>query len=181
VAQNGTHLLSLINSILDLSKIEAGKMDLEVSEVDLGTLIMNVLELFEAQAQQKGIALHSGLPERMAPIRADEIKMKQILFNLVGNALKFTEKGSVTVKVASVDQSGAPLRVDIIDTGIGIPKDSIDTIFLAFQQADAGIHRRFGGTGLGLTITKAMLKLMGMGLEVRSEIGRGSTFTILLA
>jgi CheY-like chemotaxis protein len=117
----------------------------------------------------------------VSPLHADADKLKQIIINLIGNALKFTERGSVTVRVATNPADHRPARIDVVDTGIGIPREKLGLIFEAFQQADAGTARKYGGTGLGLTISQALCQLMNYGIEVTSEIGKGSTFSIILS
>jgi PAS domain S-box-containing protein len=181
ISANGVHLLNLINQILDLSKIEAKRVDLDLRLVSLSRLIPDILSQFEAQVREKPVVLKAELPPAIAPLQADEGKLRQVLINLVGNALKFTEQGSVTVRVGIDEQTQQPLRIDVIDTGIGIPKNRQAAIFEAFQQADASTTRKYGGTGLGLTISLALCKLMGFGIELQSEPGQGSTFSILLA
>jgi PAS domain S-box-containing protein len=177
---NGRHLLALINQILDLSKIEARRLDLEAAPVVLERLVRDVLAQFESQVRGRPLHLKADLPRPIAPLVTDEGKLRQVLFNLIGNAVKFTEKGSVTVRVAVDEGSRRPLRVDVIDTGIGIRADRQAVIFEAFRQADATTTRKYGGTGLGLTISKALCDLMGYHIEVQSEPGRGSTFSVLL-
>jgi signal transduction histidine kinase/CheY-like chemotaxis protein len=180
IVANGKHLLGLINQILDLSKIEARKVDLNLGPVALDVLVQDVIAQLEGQVRGRNVKLRTDLPQPMAPLRADAGKLKQIVINLIGNALKFTERGSVTVRVEVDAATRAPTRIDVIDTGCGIPKDRLDVIFEAFQQVETGSTRKFGGTGLGLTISRALCQLMGYRLEVRSEAGRGSTFSIIL-
>jgi PAS domain S-box-containing protein len=178
VLDNGRHLLVLINEFLDLAKIEAGRMDVEIQDVDLGTLIRETTAQLEGQLKKEGkVALKATVPDELLPLRTDRDKLRQILINLIGNGLKFTDEGSVSV-VVGADPSGTPRSVKVVDTGIGIPSDRRRNIFEAFQQADAGTSRRFGGTGLGLTISRSICRLLGYELTVDSEIGKGSTFTI---
>ena len=180
ILANGKHLLSLINEVLDLSKIEAGRMELELDTIELKDLIEGTLQQMEAQVAGKPVKLRSEIPERATAFRTDPGKLKQVVINLVGNALKFTSQGEVVVTVA-VDRSGTPERIDVRDTGPGIPADRLEAIFEAFQQADTSTARRFGGTGLGLTISRSLCALMGYRISVRSELGQGSTFMIHLA
>jgi len=180
ILANGKHLLELINEILDLSKIEARKVELETTAVDLGELVRETIEQQEGLVRDRPVQLRHELPDSMAPLHTDSDKLKQVLINLIGNALKFTESGSVTIRVNADSTNHRPFRIDVIDTGIGIPKEKVGAIFQAFQQADTTTARRFGGTGLGLTISRAMCHLMGYRLEVSSEEGKGSTFSILL-
>ena len=178
IVDNGKHLLQLINSVLDLSKIEAGRMELEISEFEVGKMAREVLDQFETQVRSSDVRLVLVAPERITPLNADALKFKQVLMNLVGNALKFTETGTVTIRIVTDTRSGMPLKLEVADTGIGIPAGRLGTIFGAFQQADNSISRRFGGTGLGLTISRSMLTLMGYKLRVASEEGYGTVFTI---
>jgi CheY-like chemotaxis protein len=140
----------------------------------------------ETIAQQEGLVrdrpvqLLADLPATVAPIQADGEKLRQVIINLIGNALKFTERGSVTVRVVTSPADHQPVRIEVIDTGIGIPQDKLGVIFEAFQQADASTARKYGGTGLGLTISQALCQLMGIHIEVASEVGRGSTFSVIL-
>jgi two-component system sensor histidine kinase/response regulator len=179
IAANGKHLLSLINNILDLAKVEAGKVELEITDVNLPKLVTEVAAQLEGQFQGRNVRLLTELPAGMTPIRADWTRLKQIIINLMANALKFTEHGSVTVVVVVDSKTQEPVRLDIIDTGIGIPEDKLEKVFQAFQQQDAATERKYGGTGLGLTITRSLCELMGYRIEVRSQVGVGSTFSVL--
>ena len=179
IKENGTQLLHLINDVLDVSKIEAGRMEVRPVPTDLASLIHETVAHLEPQARERGVALEAEVPPALAPAQVDPTRFRQVLINLIGNALKFTEKGSVRVVVAA-DAQGRPSRVDVIDTGIGIPPDRLAAVFEAFTQADATTERRFGGTGLGLTISRALLKLMGADLAVTSTVGVGSTFSVIL-
>jgi CheY-like chemotaxis protein len=180
IEENGRHLLGLINSILDLSKIEAGRVELEVTSVDLAALVRDTVLGMEGQAQLNELAIIADVPDGMMPIDTDQTKLKQMLINLIGNALKFTEKGAVTVRIAHDERSRRPLRIDVADSGIGIPKARLQAVFEAFQQADTSTSRQYGGTGLGLTITRSLAQLMGFDIQVASEVGVGSTFSIML-
>lgn len=180
ILTNGKHLLVLINDILDLSRIEAGKMVSEMRPVSIEELVKDTVNLLESQVSEKEVKLLANVPESMGPIETDLIKLKQVIINLVGNSIKFTEKGSVTVSVTADPATNKPIQIDVIDTGIGIPNDQLKRIFEAFQQADNSTARRFGGTGLGLTISKSLCQLMGYDLKVESEVGTGSTFSIIL-
>ncbi len=180
IVANGKHLLGLINQILDLSKIEARKVELEFSTVSLAEMIPDVLAQFEGQLRRRDVKLLADLPAVIAPIVTDEIKLKQVLINLVANALKFTEHGSVTVRVTVERALGRPLSIAVVDTGIGIPQSRMTAVFEAFQQADASTTRKYGGTGLGLTISQALCLMMGYRIEVQSEVGQGSSFTVVL-
>jgi PAS domain S-box-containing protein len=175
-------LLTLVNDILDFSKIEAGKMTLEVADVDLRSLIGDVTTLVAESAARKGLAvsvkIDSDVPE---VFRGDPIRLRQILFNLVGNAIKFTERGGVTVAVSlKLDRQNSSdvmmLQWSVHDTGIGLTPDQQAHLFKAYTQADTSIARRFGGTGLGLMICCQLVELMGGTIAVASAIGQGSTF-----
>ena len=181
IAANGKHLLSLINEILDLSKIEARKIELQIAPVALDELVGETVAQQEGLVRDKPVQLLAALPANVAPFPTDADKLRQIIINLIGNALKFTERGSVTVRVVTDPDDHHPLRIDVTDTGIGIPQDKLALIFEAFQQAEAGTARKYGGTGLGLTISQALCRLMGYHITVSSEVGRGSTFSIQLA
>ena len=181
IAANGKHLLHLINQILDLSQIEARKVELEISVVALDVMVREVLAQMEDQVRSRDVRLVAELPSSVAPIETDGGKLRQVLINLVGNALKFTAKGRVVVRVVTDPATSRPTRMDVADTGIGIPKERLDRIFEAFQQADVTTARKYGGTGLGLTISQALCQLMGYHIEVASELDKGSTFSILLA
>jgi PAS domain S-box-containing protein len=180
ILANGKHLLGLINEILDLSKIEARKVELAVRPVALDELVRETVAQQEGQVRLKPVKLVAQLPPRIAALQTDPQRLKQVIINLIGNALKFTEQGSVTVSVVTDPASGEPSRIDVTDTGIGIPQDRLGVIFEAFQQADASTSRKYGGTGLGLTISQALCQLMGYRIEVSSQVGVGSTFSILL-
>lgn len=180
IQANGKHLLGLINEILDLSKIEARKVELQLAPVDLGQLVRDTLAQEEGLVRDKPVQLLAELPDQIAPLSTDAEKLKQVLINLIGNALKFTERGSVTVRVLTNPADHRPLRMEVCDTGIGIPAEKLGVIFEAFQQAEAGTARKYGGTGLGLTISQALCQMMGFRIEVSSEVGRGSTFAVVL-
>ena len=177
---NGKHLLGLINQILDLSKIEAGKTELDFSDVSMDVLVHETVAQLEGQYRDREVRLLTEIPESLAIIQADASKLKQIIINLVGNAFKFTEKGAVTVRVVAEKSTGRPLRIEVEDTGIGIPRNRLEAVFEAFQQADASTTRVYGGTGLGLTISRALCQLMNYRMTLASEVGKGSTFSIWL-
>ncbi len=179
IATNGRHLLGLINDILDLSKIEAGHMTLEMTEVSLDALVCQTVEEMEGQTRDRGVSLRAELPAHVLPFETDVARMKQVLINLIGNALKFTDTGEVVVRL-EVDDRGRPIRLEVRDTGIGIPPDRLDAIFNVFEQAESMITRRFGGTGLGLAISRSLCDLMGYRLEVASVEGEGTTMLIRL-
>jgi PAS domain S-box-containing protein len=182
VLTNGKHLLALINEVLDLAKVEAGRMELIIEDVDLAQLCVETVQQLEGQAKTKEglIVLRSDVPEVVAKVKTDSAKLKQVIINLVGNALKFTEQGSVTVRLDLAPDKKTPVAISVVDTGIGIPADRLEAIFEAFQQADAGTSRKYGGTGLGLTLSRSICQLMGYDLIVESELGKGSTFKIVM-
>jgi len=170
----GQSLLGILNDILDLSKIDAGKLEMETIPFSLGSLIAEAYRTFTFQAEQRGLRLTCTVdPSTPDSWMGDPGRLRQVLLNLIGNALKFTESGSVTAH-ASANPSG--LRFEVTDTGIGIPLDKQDKIFEAFSQVDGSITRRFGGTGLGLTICSRLVEGMGGSISVTSAPGQGSTF-----
>lgn len=176
-------LLSLLNDILDLSKIEAGKMTLEKLPIDLRVLLADCIKAHQPQATGNAVSLHAEVtPDVPRQITGDPLRIRQIIANLVSNAVKFTEHGSVTVRVGGeFTQPGEfTLRITVQDSGTGIPADKLLSIFDKFTQADGSVSRRFGGTGLGLAITRSLAELHGGDVQVQSELGRGSTFTVNL-
>lgn len=177
INRNGTNLLQLINDILDMSKIEAGKMEVQHIETDLTRVVHEVVDLLQPQAEAKGLHLSASTIEPLPRLLSDEQRVRQILINLVGNAIKFTPKGSVRVEV-SVEARHVLVRV--LDTGVGIDEVQQTTIFEAFRQADNSTTREYGGTGLGLTISKSFADLLGGTIQVESRVGQGSTFTLKL-
>jgi len=180
ICDNGTHLLKLINDVLDLSRIEAGKMSIERTSVNLESLLGEVLEQTAASTSRaSAVATSVSIPARIRAFPGDEPKLRRVLINLTANALKFTERGHVVLSVVA-DDTGTPRRVDVIDTGIGIPSDRLSAVFDRFEQADNSTQRRFGGTGLGLTISKTLCDVMGYRLGVVSELGVGSAFSVML-
>ena len=179
IATNGLHLLGLINDILDLSKIEAGRMALDLSAVMLDTLVRETIEELEGQTRDRPVILRAEIPDTIRSIQTDAARMKQVLINLIGNALKFTERGEVAVLI-DVDTEGLPTRIAVRDTGIGIPAHRLDAIFDTFEQAESMTGRRFGGTGLGLAISRSLCDLMGHQLEAASVEGEGTTMLIRL-
>jgi two-component system sensor histidine kinase EvgS len=187
-------LLMLINDILDLSRIEAGKMRLDYSAVSMRRLLSDVRHIFDLRATEQGISLEVSVDSRMpTAMRLDETRLRQVLFNLVGNAIKFTHQGGVTVRATATPLSNdaaasdakertlkSQLVVTVQDTGIGIPGDQQQQIFDAFEQQEGQSSRRYGGTGLGLAISRKLVRMMGGELNVESEPGMGSTFTVRL-
>lgn len=180
IRDNGMHLLSLINQILDVARVEAGRMELEPDVVLVDVVVHEVCAMLESTADAKGLSLRADVPELVAPIETDAGKLRQILINLVGNAIKFTLSGEVCVRVGIDPDTNLPLEIAIHDSGLGIPPDRLDRIFDPFEQGDSSTRRQFGGTGLGLSIVKTFAQLMGGSIVVTSDVGRGSTFTLKL-
>jgi len=173
----GTSLLDLINDILDLSKIEAGHLEFEATELDLVELAESTLEVLAVRAHSKGLELACGLaPELPALVMGDGTRVRQVLLNLVGNAIKFTERGEVVLRIQCDPDRPQRILFSVRDTGIGIPADRIESIWEDFTQVDASTTRRFGGTGLGLAICRRLVTLMGGEIWVTSQLGLGSTF-----
>jgi signal transduction histidine kinase/DNA-binding response OmpR family regulator len=178
IQDNGRHLLLLINDILDLSKIEAGKIELENEAIDLKDLLTDVSRQFELQLRDSPVDLRLRIPKGMAPHVTDPARLRQVLTNLIGNAVKFTEHGHITVTVDVDPATAQPARIRVSDTGIGIPEDRLGAIFDAFEQAESTTSRKYGGTGLGLPISRALCELLGYTLTVRSRVQTGTDFTI---
>jgi signal transduction histidine kinase len=190
IAEAGQQLLALVNDVLDLSKIEAGEMALEQVPFELPALLREVAAQARVQADPKGLALRlEAAPELPPRVCGDPVRLKQVLSNLLGNAVKFTQAGSVTLRAQPVAAPQAAdtalghtaLRFEVADTGIGIPAEAQARIFEAFTQADSSTTRRFGGTGLGLSIVRRLVALMGGTLALESAPGQGSRFTVTLA
>jgi signal transduction histidine kinase len=179
IQRNGEHLLSIINDILDLSKIEAGRMTVESVDCDLAELLSETLALMAVRATAKGLALSASFETPVpASIRSDPVRLRQILVNLIGNAIKFTESGGVRVAVSIDQQREALLRFDVIDTGIGLSDAQRSKLFGTFAQADASITRRFGGTGLGLRISKRLAPIAGRRHHRREPAGTREHFQL---
>ena len=177
ILQSGEHLLSLINEILDLSRIEAGRLEIFPAIVELEEMLSDVVQSLQPLARDKGLDLAFAIEGDLESVFTDPDKLRQILVNLIGNALKFTESGSVTV---SASRHGSHVAVAVQDTGIGIPEDELDRIFEEFHQVESGTTRRYGGTGLGLAISNRLVRLLGGAMKVESAPGEGSTFTVQL-
>ncbi len=184
--QSGKNLLTLINELLDLSKIEAGKMELERRPFDLLQTISEAVNLLEARAQEKGLGLeiqtHGQLIQEPYQVMGDNNRLRQVVLNLISNAIKFTSQGSVTVRLEVEDSIDdlVRLRIAVIDTGIGIPQHQIPHLFDKFHQLDASTSRKYGGTGLGLYICRQLVELMGGQIGVETEEGKGCTFWFML-
>jgi PAS domain S-box-containing protein len=179
----GDSLLNLINDILDYSKMEAGKLELEILDFDLRQVLEEVLDILAFKAQEKGVEFKGRLsPEAPSRLRGDPGRLRQLLMNLANNGLKFTDTGEVVIEISLMEETAgaATLRFAVRDTGIGIPPDRQGRLFQSFSQVDASTTRRYGGTGLGLAICKQLTELMGGRIGVESEPGRGSTFWFTL-
>lgn len=178
ISRSGNHLLGLINDLLDLSKIESGAMEMEAIPVEPAAVVYEVIKTLQVKAEEKRIDLsfkiRDALPET---IQSDPARLRQIVTNLVGNAIKFTETGGVTVALGRCNDT---LQIDIVDTGIGMDATQQASIFDAFTQADVSITRRFGGTGLGLSISRELARALGGDVSVASKPGEGSTFTVVV-
>jgi two-component system sensor histidine kinase EvgS len=183
IQASGKTLLSPINDILDLSKVESGKFELEYRPADVHAAVQDLERLFTATAAQKGIDFTVDIDVSLPGVLViDEIRLRQVLVNLVSNAVKFTEQGGVGVRVsaAPTGERTVDLTFEVTDSGVGIPKDQQERIFGAFEQRDGQSINEFGGTGLGLAITSQLVALMGGELTVSSVVGEGSTFTVQL-
>lgn len=183
IRRNGTHLLEIINDILDMSKIEAGKLEIEIIDTRPAQIVEEVSSLMQPRAVDKGISIsvryNTPIPER---IHSDPTRLRQILLNLVGNAVKFTKIGGVRLHVA-YDADAGTITFRVIDTGLGMTEEQVKAIarFDAFRQADGSTTRRYGGTGLGLRISNSLARMLGGGIDIQSQPGRGTTFTLTVA
>jgi signal transduction histidine kinase len=177
IAQNGQHLLALINDLLDISKLEAGKAQLHRGEVEVEPLISECVESVRSLAKTKKLDLSASVSAEVGRVFADGPKLKQVLLNLLGNAIKFTETGSVRI---TAERQGAELRVSVRDTGIGVPVEDTERIFESFQQGKSGMSGKYQGTGLGLAICRQLVEMHGGRIWVKSTAGQGSTFTFTI-
>lgn len=177
IVSSGKRLSSLVNDILDFSKLKNSEIQLSVRAVDLRQISQLAISFSKQLARVKGLELHLEMPDELPLVEADEDRLQQILLNLIGNAIKFTHQGSVTIKG---EDSKDYITVQVIDTGIGIPKEKLGIIFESFQQADGSISRQYGGTGLGLSIVKSLVKLHGSDIYLDSQLGQGSIFSFVL-
>jgi adenylate cyclase len=176
----GTHLLSLINEVLDLSKIEAGKLELNPEPVDLARLIDEVIGTAGQLAEKNQNRLIVEAQENLGALNADSMRLKQILLNLLSNACKFTKQGEVALRVKRVVDGRNWIEIAVADTGIGMTPEQQAKLFEEFTQADSSTARQYGGTGLGLAITRKLARMMGGDVTVASEPGKGSVFTVRL-
>jgi CheY-like chemotaxis protein/anti-sigma regulatory factor (Ser/Thr protein kinase) len=178
---SGVHLLELINNILDLSKIEAGRVELWPERFSARALVQSVITTLEPIAHKRGNTLELRVPREVGFMFADMLKLRQVLFNLIGNALKFTENGTVRVSVRRETQAGRDwIFIAVSDTGIGIDPAVLPRLFAEFAQADASSTRRYGGAGLGLSIARQFIRMMEGDIDVESVLGVGSTFTFCM-
>jgi adenylate cyclase len=180
VNRAGTHLLGLINQVLDLSKIEAGKLELNPQTVQLAPLIKDVIDTAGQLAEQNKNRLVVDAQENVGALNADSMRLKQILLNLLSNACKFTKEGEVALRVRKVADGRDWIELAVSDTGIGLTAEQQAKLFQEFTQADSLTAQRFGGTGLGLAITRKLARMMGGDVTVASEPGKGSVFTVRL-
>jgi signal transduction histidine kinase len=177
----GRHLLNLINDILDLSKIEAGRMDLTLESVGIGPIVEEVLGTARPLAEQNSNALALDCPDGIGSVHADSMRLRQILLNLLSNACKFTKGGVVRLRIVRAEESGQHwVDFAVSDTGIGMTEEQLGRLFQQFSQADASTTRQFGGSGLGLVISRRLCRLMGGDITATSAPGEGSTFTVRL-
>jgi signal transduction histidine kinase len=177
----GRHLLALINDILDLSKIEAGRMELQLESFALAPLIANAVRTIEPLAAKNGNRVVVHCDAAIESLHADQMRLRQALLNLMSNANKFTERGTITVDARQAQENGRDwVTIAVADTGIGMTPEQMGRLFQEFSQADVSTTRKYGGTGLGLAISKRFCQMMGGDITVESEPGRGSTFTIRL-
>jgi signal transduction histidine kinase len=177
----GRHLLALINDILDLSKIEAGRMELQLESFALAQLIANVVKTIEPLAAKNANQIAVQCDAAIGTMHADQMRLRQALLNLMSNANKFTEHGAISIDARQAQENGRDwIRIAVADTGIGMTPEQIGKLFQEFSQADASTTRKYGGTGLGLAISKRFCQMMGGDITVESAPGRGSTFTIRL-
>ncbi|MGH6952814.1 MAG: sensor histidine kinase, partial [Alphaproteobacteria bacterium] len=177
IRDSGHHLLSLINDILDLSKIEAGRYDLNEEELDVGVVVSRCVNLIKERAKEAGLVLGIDVAKAPFALRADERAVKQMLLNLLSNAVKFTPEGG-RVEVSAVIEADGSLTLSVGDTGIGIAKEDLAKVMEPFGQADSSLARKYEGSGLGLPLTEKLVRLHGGELELESEPGRGTRITL---
>ena len=180
IQANGEHLLRLVNDLLDVAKIEAGRVSVEVADVRVGELVGDVVAQLEGQPRAAGVELRAEVPADAVVLRTDPTLLRQVLINLTGNALRFTHAGRVIVRLHADPLTHRALRIDVVDTGIGIAADRQRAIFEPFEQADSTTSRAYGGTGLGLSIARSLCDALGYALTLESAVGTGSTFTVHL-
>lgn len=181
VQNSARHLLALINDVLDISKIEAGQLEVKLAPFDLRESVAKVVGIVRPLAEKKGLALNLALAPEISMVESDSRRVEQILLNLLNNAIKFTESGGVTLAVSTA--AGSPssgLYLAVADTGIGIKPEDLGVLFQPFRQIDSGLSRHYEGTGLGLAICRRLAELLGGEIQAESEWGRGSVFTLRL-
>ena len=176
------HQLALVNDILDLSKVEAGKMTLFIEEFDVAGLVNEIASTMQPLIAKNANRLEVHCPADLGMMKADQTKVRQTLFNLLSNASKFTEKGAITLRVSRPALNSQPSTLNFVvsDTGIGMTPEQLGKLFQAFEQADKSTSKKFGGTGLGLVLSRKFCQLMGGNITVTSEVGKGSTFAVML-
>jgi signal transduction histidine kinase len=177
IEKSAFHLLNLIDDILDWSKIEAKKMELEITPQNIVEVVLSSIEEIQSLAEQKQLDFYLSTTHSFILVEMDRVRIRQVLLNLLSNAIKFTEKGFIKVSLFNAPQEA---HIQITDTGIGLSEDEIEKIFRPFSQADSSITRKYGGTGLGLVISKNIIDLHGGTISVESQKGQGSSFTITL-
>jgi signal transduction histidine kinase len=180
IGSNGRHLVGIISEILDLTRIEAGRMPLQLTRFTLPELIAEVVAEMDPIIARSKLTVSSEVSPKIGPIRSDRQKIKQIVLNLLSNALKFTPKGSVTIR-AGRGQAQKTVAIAVADTGIGISPADRDKIFEDFRQVDSTVARPYGGTGLGLSICRRLARMLGGRIELESEPGHGSVFTLVVS
>ncbi|MCF6458339.1 ATP-binding protein [Pseudoalteromonas sp. MMG024] len=182
ITSSGQQLLATINDILDISKIEAGKLVLHPVACEINQMLKNVVDMFNVSAMEKDVSIIANYTNQTSYVALDDVRVKQVLINLISNAIKFTEQGtvSVSVELTATGQGKYLLTITIVDTGIGLSEAQIDSLFTKFVQADASTTRKYGGTGLGLAICNALVKQMNGAIEVASKLGQGSRFVVTL-
>jgi PAS domain S-box-containing protein len=184
IIRNGKHLLTLINGMLDLARIESGHATISLKMTDIGLIIKDVVSSMMPLLDEKPINLGLSIPKNLPNVQTDALRLKQVLTNILGNAVKFTEKGKISVEAKATASQGKARRsevnITIVDTGVGIPRDKISLIFNKFQQVEDGLSRKYGGTGMGLAISKAIIEQLGGRITVKSELGVGSLFCVIL-
>jgi len=180
IASNGRHLLTLVNNVLDIAKVEAGRLTVTSGLVAVDGLLRDVVAQLEGQPRAHSVSLRAEVPSDITPITSDLSLLRQVLINLTGNALRFTHEGSVVLSAETSSETGQPIRIHVSDTGIGIPVDRQKAVFEPFEQAGPETHKTYGGTGLGLAISEAICDALGYRLTLESTPGKGSTFTVHL-
>ena len=178
INSSGEHLLTLINDILDLSKIEAGKMELHIEEFSFSALLKQIEATAKPLVEKNHNKLIVDSKIKDIKLKNDQTKLRQILFNMLSNAAKFTKKGKITMLVKETDNKN--LKFDIIDTGIGMNEEQLVNVFEEFTQAESSTSKDYGGTGLGLPISKKMAEMMGGRIDATSEVGKGTTFSVTI-